>query len=197
MEPIILASGSRRRQDFFKMLGLPFSILPAVIDESSITQANPLKLTVELAVKKVEKVIEIMKDQLPRWICGADTIIAVDNKIFGKPKSREEAAEMLKKLSGKQHKVITSIALYNGINKEIDHCSANCSVAFAPLSDAEIDWYLNTNEWQGAAGAYHVEGLAACFITKIKGTPSTVAGLPLREFYAMLRVNGYPYGALL
>ena len=195
MEPIILASGSRRRQDYFKMMGIPFSILPALIDEKITAQTNPSKLTTELAVKKVEKVIEIMKDRLPKWICGADTVIAMDNKIFGKPENREEAAKMLKKLSGKQHKVVTSIALYNGKTKKIDHCSAACTVTFAPLTDEEIDWYLDTNEWQGVSGAYRIQELAACFITQIKGSPSTVAGLPLQEFYVMLRNNGYPYGA--
>jgi septum formation protein len=194
MESIILASGSLRRQEYFKMLGLPFSILPALIDENAVTQTDPLKLTCELAVKKVEKVIEIMKDRLPKWICGADTVISVDEKIFGKPENREEAAEMLKKLSGKQHKVLTSIALYNGNTKKIDRCGASCAVTFAPLGEEEINWYLDTNEWQGAAGAYRIQGLAGCFITQIKGSPSTVAGLPLQECYVMLKRNGNPYG---
>ena len=195
MEPIILASGSLKRQEYFKLLGLPFSILPAEIDESQTAQTNPRKLTGEFAVKKVQKVIEVMKDRLPRWICGADTIIALDGKIFGKPADREEAAAMLGELSGKQHKVVTSIALYNGREGKIDCRSADCTVTFAPLTAAEIEWYLDTNEWQGVAGAYRIQGLASCFISHIKGSPSTVAGLPLREFYVMLRDNGYLYGA--
>jgi len=176
-------------------MGLPFSILPAEIDESQIVQTNPLKLTGELAKRKVEKIIEVMKDRLPKWICGADTVIVLDGKIFGKAAEREEAAVMLKALSGRQHKVVTSTALYNGREKKIDRRSASCTVSFAPLSEAEIEWYLDTNEWQGVAGAYRIQELGGCFITKINGSPSTVAGLPLREFYAMLRDNGYPYGA--
>ena len=195
MEPIILASVSLRRQELFKMLGMPFSVLPAKIDESS-EETNPLKLTSELAVKKVQKVIEIMKDRVPKWICGADTVIATDTKIFGKPQDRDEAAQMLKKLSGKQHKVVTSVALYNGYKKKIDCRSVSCTVNFAALSEEEIEWYLNTNEWQGAAGAYRIQGLASCFISQIKGSPSSVTGLPLRDFYVMLRDNGYPYGGL-
>jgi septum formation protein len=195
MEPIILASGSLRRQEYFKLMGLPFSILPAVIDESLTAQTNPQKLTEEMAVKKVQKVIEVMKARLPKWICGADTVIATESRIFSKPASREEAAQMLNRLSGKQHKVITAVALYNGREKKIDCKSVSCTVSFAPLSAEEIEWYLDTNEWQGVAGAYRIQGLASCFITQIKGAPSTVAGLPLREFYVMLRNNGYPYGA--
>jgi len=196
MESIILASGSLRRQEFFKLLGLPFSILKAEIDESLVKQTDPLKLTVELAVKKVEKAIEMMSKNVPKWICGADTVIALNSKIFGKPKNREEAAQMLEQLSGKQHKVVTSVALYNGRDKKIDHCSSSCTVTFASLSPEEIEWYLDTNEWQGVAGAYRIQELASNFITKINGSPSTVAGLPLREFYVMLRSNGYPYGAV-
>jgi septum formation protein len=195
MEPIILASGSLRRQEYFKMLGIPFSILPAEVDESLTVQTDPLVLTGELAVKKVEKVIEVMKERLPKWICGADTVIAAEREIFGKPANREEAGKMLKRLSGKQHKVITSVALYNGRETKIDCRNASCTVTFAPLTDSEIEWYVNTNEWQGVAGAYRIQGLAACFITQIKGAPSTVAGLPLREFYVMLKDNGYPYGS--
>jgi len=176
------------------MFGLPFSIFPTDIDESQTKQANPLKLTCELAKRKVEKVIEVMKTRLPKWICGADTVIALEGKILGKPASREEAASMLKELSGLQHKVVTSVALYNGYEKKIDCRSASCTVFFAQLTDREIEWYLNTNEWQGVAGAYRIQGLAGFFITQIKGAPSTVTGLPLREFYVMLKDNGYPYG---
>jgi septum formation protein len=188
---IILASGSPRRQEYFKMLGLPFTVVPSSIDESLIKHTNPVKLTRELAIKKVEKVIKEMNNQ-PNWVCGADTVIAKSGKIFGKPRDRKDAAFMLKELSGKQHKVVTSVALYNG--KKIDCRSSVCSVTFAPLSEKEIDWYLDTNEWQDAAGAYRIQGLAACFIVKIKGCPSAVTGLPLNEFYDMLKINGYPYG---
>jgi septum formation protein len=195
METIILASGSPRRQEYFKQLGLPFIIFPALIDEDMSTETDPQKLTSDLAVRKIREVTRIMEGQKPKWICGADTVISMGGKIFGKPSSREEARGMLCRLSGKRHNVTTSVALYNGWNNEIDCRSAVCQVSFAPMNFKEIEWYLNTNEWQGVAGSYRIQGLAACFITQIKGAPSTVAGLPLRDFYAMLRDNGYPYGA--
>ena len=195
MEPIILASASPRRQEFFRLMGLPFSVMPAEIDESRITQTDPSKLTAELAVRKVEKVIEQMQNCQPNWICGADTVIALDGRIFGKPADYAEAAQMLNRLSGRQHEVFTSIALYNKREGRIDCRTAVCTVTFAPLSKAEIEWYLNTNEWQGVAGAYRIQGLAGCFISRVEGCPSTVTGLPLHELYAMLRDNGYPYGA--
>jgi len=148
-----------------------------------------------LAVKKIENVLEEMRNRLPWWIFGADTVIAIGDKIFGKAQNRENAAGMLKELSGREHQVITSMALYNGREKKTDCRTTACKVIFDTMSEAEIDWYLNTNEWQGVAGAYRIQGLASCFINRIEGTLSAVAGLPLREFYVMLRDNGYPYGA--
>jgi septum formation protein len=195
MEPIILASASPRRQEYFSLLGLPFSIVPAEIDESQVQETNPLKLTRKLAVKKVERVIELLKKRIPYWICGADTVVALDSTIFGKPANREEAGQMLKQLKGRKHEVISSIALYNGRKGTIDCRSASCTVSFSPMTRTEIEWYLDTNEWQGAAGAYRIQQLASCFISRIEGSQTTVAGLPLRELYVMLRDNGYPYGA--
>ena len=195
METIILASASLRRQEYFKLLGLPFSILPAMIDETMPAKTPPEKFTGDLAVRKVQKAMEVMKGRLPRWICGADTVVALDNEVFGKPKDRQEAKQTLQKLSGQIHEVITSMALYSGPEREIDCRTVSCKVNFAPLSKEEIEWYLNTSEWQGVAGAYRIQGLAACFIQSIEGSPSAVVGLPLRDFYVMLRDNGYPYGA--
>jgi len=194
LEPIILASGSSRRQDFFKLLGLPFNVMPAVIDEDLSASKDPEKLTCEIAGKKIEKVIHDMRNRPPKWVCAADTVISLDEKIFGKPQNRDEAAVTLNELSDKQHRAVTSIALYRASDKKIAYKSASCSVSFAKLSKGEIEWYLDTNEWQGVAGAYRLQGLASCFITKIEGCPSTVVGLPLREFYVMLRNNGYHFG---
>ncbi|MCL2266875.1 MAG: Maf family protein [Treponema sp.] len=195
MEPIILASGSLRRREYFKLMGLPFSVLPAEIDESLCACTDPHELTRELSEKKILKVLEEMKARPPKWICGADTVIAIGSKIYGKPKSREEAASMLKELSNKKHNVITSIAIYNVRENKMDSRSVACTVHFGRLTGAEIEWYLDTNEWQGVAGAYRIQGLASLFISKIEGSQSTVLGLPLHEFYVMLRDNGYPYGA--
>ena len=203
METIILASASPRRQEYFKLLGLPFNIVRADIDENSPEnfgvpknfgvpeKPQPLEFASNLAVKKVEKVIELLKDSQPNWICGADTIITLDNEIFGKPLNKDDARQMLTRLSGKVHKAITAVALYNGRKKNIDCRPASCDVIFAALSQAEIEWYLDTNEWQGVAGSYRIQGIAACFISSINGCPSTVVGLPLRDFYVMLKDNGY------
>jgi septum formation protein len=193
MEPIILASGSLRRQEFFRLLGLPFSIMPSRIDEQIVQGMEPRKTAEDFAVRKVKRVIELMKGRIPDWICGADTIISVDGDIYGKPKDREDAGVMLSRLQGRDHEVITAIALKNR-EGALDCRSVVSLVSFASLSEGEIEWYLNTGEWQGVAGSYKIQGLASCFITGIKGSPSSVVGLPMNEFYVMLRDNGYPYG---
>lgn len=176
-------------------MGLPFSILPAELDETIPPGADPEKITRDLAVQKVQNAIKVMKGRLPYWIFGADTVVTVDGEFFCKPDDRDHAKRMLARLSGITHEVVTSMAMYNGHADNIDCRSAKCSVTFAPISQSEIEWYLNTNEWQGVAGAYRIQGLASCFISEIKGSPSAVVGLPLRDFYVMLRDNGYPYGA--
>ncbi|MDR1324797.1 MAG: Maf family protein [Treponema sp.] len=194
MEPIILASGSLRRQEFFRLLGLPFSIMPALIDENYEDAADPRGLAENMALKKVNKILSLLKSGTPPWICGADTIISVGGIIFGKPKDRNDAKRMLMALQGREHDVVTAIALYNGRNRSIDSRTVVSTVTFAPLSEGELEWYLSIGEWQGMAGAYKIQGLASCYVSEINGSYSSIVGLPIREFYVMLRENGYPYG---
>jgi septum formation protein len=194
MEPIILASGSPRRIDYFTLLGLPFTCVSPEVEEAFDEKAEPQAITEELALKKVRKIVETWKDDSLLWVCGADTLIAMDGKIYGKPKDRNEAGNMLRLFSGNTHEVISAVALYSGRTQKTDCRSVVSTISFAPLSDGEIEWYLDSGEWQDAAGAYKIQGLASCFVTKISGSYSSIVGLPLREFYIMLRDNGYPYG---
>jgi septum formation protein len=174
-------------------MGLPFSIMPSHVNESYTGKKIPREITGELAVRKIRRIIEQLQGRSPLWICGADTVIALDGNILGKPADRDDAASMLQRLQGRDHEVVTSVALYNGRKKATDCRSVTSTVTFAPLSPDEIEWYLDTGEWQEVAGAYKVQGLASCFITGIKGSYSGIVGLPLREFYVMLMDNGYPY----
>ena len=194
MEPILLASGSPRRQEYLKLLGLPFTCMPSPVEEIYSQNAEPAAIAEELAVKKVSKILEMLKTEAPPWICGADTLIALDGKIYGKPLDRNDAGQMIRAFRGRTHRVITALALYNGRTKAIDCRSTLSTVSFAPLSEGEIEWYLDSGEWQDAAGAYKIQGLASCFISSIEGSYSSIVGLPLREFYVILRDNGYPFG---
>ena len=193
MEPIILASGSLRRQEIFRLMGIPFNIMPSGADEDPSPGKSPREQAEEIALRKVHKIMSLLEKRIPPWIAGADTIIVLDGVVYGKPKTKEEAREMLRRLSGRSHNVITALALFNGRTKRQDCRSVESSVRFSTLSEEELDWYLDTGEWQGVAGAYRIQGLGACFISEIKGSYSSIVGLPMHEFYVMLRENGYTY----
>lgn len=194
MESIILASGSRRRQDYFKLLGLPHKILPASVDEAYIEGLSPVEFAKKMATAKVEKILSDLGGKIPQWIFGADTLIALDGKVIGKSQTREDAEINLKKLSGRTHEVITACALFCGKNRRLECRDKSTIVHFAEIDKKMLEWYLDTGEWQGAAGSYKIQGLAGCFIEKIEGSFSGVVGLPLRLFYTMLVENGYDYG---
>ena len=102
---------------------------------------------------------------------------------------------MLERLSGRRHEAVTAMALLDGKTGAADCRSSACGVEFAGLSPGEIEWYLDTGEWRGAAGGYRIQERGGCLVKSVNGHPGAVAGLPLREFCVMLRANGYPFGA--
>ena len=192
MEPIILASSSPRRQEILKLLNIPFQVHPSQLEESYPTDIQTDKVALYLASNKVKAVIASLPvGHEVQWILGADTTIVLDGKIYGKPDSAEEAAEFMRKFQGRTHQAITGLVLYNGSNHQ---CTERCSiseVSFAPMSEQEIEWYVSTGEWHGAAGGYRIQGLASCFIREIKGSESGIMGLPIFELYDILKEQNY------
>ena len=148
----------------------------------------------ELALRKVKKVLSDLRDEDITWVFGADTLITLDGKYYDKPTDRNDATNILRSLQGRTHKVISGLALYSPRSQKFDCRSVESDVSFAPITENEIEWYLKKGEWEGVAGGYQIQSLASCFITGITGSFSSIMGLPLREFYVMLRDNGYPYG---
>jgi len=142
MDPIILASASPRRQDFFRLMGIPFTCIPAMIDETPPPGLTPQQAAEDLALRKALAVAESGEWGVGsrEWIFAADTIVVLDDEIFGKPADRDDARRMLERLSGRWHEVITAMALYNGRLKTTDCRSKTSEVAFAPLTGAEIEW---------------------------------------------------------
>lgn len=192
MESIILASSSPRRQEILKLLNIPFKVIIPNIDETISSAIEPEEIPEFLAREKVTAVIHSLPPQQEiLWILGADTIILKEGKIFGKPDSRAQAEAFLREFSGKTHQVITSVVLYNGRKKTFVSKNAVTKVTFSELSDKEINWYLDTEEWHGAAGGYRIQSLASCFIKSIEGTQSCVTGLPIFELYDMFKEQGY------
>ncbi len=192
MENIILASSSPRRQEILKSLGIPFQVVLPNVDESAYMVKNASDLPEVLAKAKVQAVAKAMppKQVIP-WILGADTLVVMGNKIYGKPKDPDEAIEFLQALQDRTHHVITALALYNGRNHTTSVRTAATKVTFAPMTKEEIEWYVDTGDWHGAAGGYRIQGMASCFISKIEGTNSCVVGLPIFELYDMLKEQGY------
>jgi septum formation protein len=128
----------------------------------------------------------------PRPVLAADTLVVCGGRVLGKPSSTADAAEMLRLLSGRAHEVITAVCLVSvGVPRT---AVARTTVEFARLTEAEIAWYVGTEEPLDKAGAYHVDGCGALFITGITGSPSNVAGLPVRTLLALARDAGLDLG---
>lgn len=197
--PLILASGSSYRQQVLKNLNIPFEVIISDIDESFadnfLCEEKPkiiAKAKAEAVIKKISTMPKAAQGKYESSIViAADTLLLMDKKNYGKPKDRAEAFEFLKTFSGKTHHAITAVVSYNMKTKQFKSASNKTSVTFKILTDDEINAYLDTDEWQGAAGGYRLQGFAACFVTGINGSPSCIAGLPIFEFYDILRSQNY------
>ena len=186
MEKLICASKSLYRQSVLKSLQIPFQAVAADIDESFFDTLAPEERPLKLAQKKVEQVL-LLKDYKNYYILGADTLIVHNGKALGKPSDAENAKQYLKDLSGSTHHVISAICLYNPHTAKTTTRTCNTAVTFAELTDPEIDSYIASGEWAGAAGAYRIQGRGEMFIKKIEGSYSCVAGLPIFELYDILK----------
>ena len=185
-ETLILASASPRRQELLQQIGCEFRIVVSDADELSGDGIPPDRLAAENARRKAEDVAAKAGGNAP--VLGADTVVAVDGKILGKPKDAADAARMLRLLSGQQHFVYTGIALaYRG---EVYIDVVRTAVWVDTLSDEEITAYIATGEPMDKAGAYAVQGIAAKFIPRVDGSFSNVVGLPLYAVRELVRKAG-------
>lgn len=194
MEAIILASSSPRRQELLTKLGIPFQVVMPKIDETIPQGMDARKAVEHFAVEKIKAALLLLpQGQTIPWILSADTLISLNDKIYGKPADQDEAIAFLRDFSGKEQEIFSSVTLFNGRLNYLSTRINNTKLKFASLSNEEIDWYINTGEWHGVAGAYRIQGLASCFIEKIEGSYTSVVGLPLFEFYDILKEQGYPF----
>lgn len=185
-ETIVLASASPRRQELLRQIGCGFRVVVSDAEELSGDGISPEQLAVENARRKAEDVAAKEGGNAP--VLGADTVVAVDETILGKPKDETDAVKMLRLLSGRQHFVYTGIALaYRG---EIYEGVVRTEVWVDELSEKEIEAYIATGEPMDKAGAYAVQGIAAKFIPRIDGSFSNVVGLPLHAVKELARKAG-------
>jgi septum formation protein len=175
-EDLILASASPRRAHILTALGVRFRVKPADVDETIPPEEGALAAVERLARAKALAVSR--GEALP--VVGADTVVVADGLILGKPRSREEAAGMLRRLSGREHEVMTGLCVARG--ESARSAVERTVVGFAFMSEAEIDWYVGTGEPMDKAGGYHIDGRGALFVARVQGSPSNVAGFPVRLF---------------
>lgn len=176
---IILATNSPRRKELLTQLGIPFEVKSKEIDESYPKSFRPEAVAVFIAEKKANSFLETLKDEL---LIAADTIVSIEDEIFGKPKDHTEAIKMLHKLSGKAHEVITGVALL--YNQKIYSFYEKTTVHFKELTNAEIEYYVNEYKPFDKAGAYGIqEWIGMVGVTRIEGSYSNVVGLPTARLY--------------
>lgn len=188
LPPLVLASASPRRSEILKAVGWQFEKITADIDETEFPNENPVDYVQRLAETKARAVASKIENGL---ILGADTTVIIDNEIIGKPLDLDDAQRMLRKLSGRWHEVLTGVCL---IKKSAQNLTVKIDfertrVKFAPLSDAEIEFLVETGEPLDKAGAYAVQGAAALFIERIAGDYWNVVGLPAGLVYRIFNEN--------
>ncbi|MDG1286486.1 MAG: Maf family protein [Rickettsiales bacterium] len=175
-EFLILASASPRRLELLRQVGIePDEIIPAEIDEAPLKGERPVTYVARMAK---EKCAAIQREGAT--VLAADTVVACGSRILGKPENETQAREFLKLLSGRRHRVYTAICVNGRCKTVLTH------VKFKRLSEQEVTDYIASNEWQGKAGGYAIQGRGAAFVPWINGSYSAVVGLPLSETLSLL-----------
>lgn len=179
---ILLASSSPRRREILEMLGLNFKVIPSSADETVPKGLSPAQTVEYLSGIKAQAVRNSASQE--DIIVSADTIVVIDGQIFGKPADRNEAVEMLSRLSGRTHEVYTGIC----VNDQVSH---ECSkVTFRALSMDEIEAYIDTGEPMDKAGAYGIQGKGSLLVSRIEGDYFNIMGLPVCRLGQMLKNYG-------
>ena len=187
---IILASASPRRRELLAQIGLDFEVKVSQVEERT-TASLPEQVVEELARQKAEAVLETLEEDSEDFlIVGADTVVAIEGQILGKPADRIQAIEMLKRLSGRCHEVYTGVTLlYRPGSRRREECvrqkvfHESTRVYFYPLSVEEITAYVDSGECMGKAGAYGIQGIFARYVKGIEGDYNNVVGLPVSRLY--------------
>ncbi len=180
---IILASRSPRRRYLLSRAGLTFEVVPSDIDEEAVPQAPPAEYASALAQAKAQLVAERFPDA---WVIAADTIVVVEGRILGKPASKADACDMLRRLSGRTHQVLTGYCICNRRLGELCAETVLTDVLFKTLTPREIEWYVVTGEPFDKAGAYAIQGIGTFLVRSINGSYTNVVGLPVCEVVEFL-----------
>jgi len=185
---LFLASQSPRRRELLASIGLPFRVVQSDGREI-LTGTDAAAVAERNALTKVRTAVLPQPVGAASFVLGVDTVVVVHDDILGKPAGREEAAAMVAQLAGRRHEVVSGVALLRGSTVEaVAH--AVTGVRFAPLNQRQIQAYLASGEWEGKAGAYAIQGLAALFVEAVDGEYTNVVGLPLALLARMFQELG-------
>ncbi len=181
---MILASGSPRRARIVGSLGIPFRTIVTDVDETLHDGADAAKEAERLA--RLKGATAARGETLP--VLAADTMVVMDGVVYGKPTSSADAERMLQQLQGRVHEVVTGVCVVRDATTLSQ--VARTEVELAPMSPAEIRAYVATGEPLDKAGAYHIDGRGAVYVVRVSGSPSNVAGLPVRVAFRLLEEAG-------
>jgi len=184
---IVLASQSTRRVELLKEISAQFEVAPSSIEEVLDPGLRPEENAQNLAREKAESIAPNFPDC---WIIGADTLVTLDHEIFGKPEDEEDAKRILKKLSGREHLVVTGICVV-GPEKSLNKAVVS-QVKIKPLTDQEIEDYIATGEPMDKAGAYAIQGEGNFMVRSFTGSKNNIIGLPLDELKILLKKTYHP-----
>ncbi|WP_339545755.1 Maf family protein [Pseudomonas sp. RA_35y_Pfl2_P32] len=193
MIALYLASGSPRRRELLTQIGVPFTAISADIDETPLTDESPAAYVERLARGKARAgyaALTVEQSAGPACVLGADTAVVLDGRILGKPRDQAEAQAMLLGLAGREHEVLTAIALLDG--QRCESRVVRSLVRFRPIDQAEASAYWASGEPLDKAGGYGIQGLGAVFVSGLNGSYSAVVGLPLCETCELLGHFGIP-----
>jgi septum formation protein len=183
---LVLASASPRRQELLRSAGIAFEVQPADIPEDPLPGEGAKECAERLAR---EKALAVARQRPHDCVLGADTVVAVDGQILGKPSDGADAARMLRMLSGRVHLVITGVCIV--VAGQCSVASETTSVTMSEISEQEITDYVASGEPMDKAGAYAIQGIASRWIPRIEGDYSNVVGLPVALVWRMLRESNY------
>lgn len=184
---LILASKSPRRNELLRQMGFDFEVIPSRVAENFVQTESPEEHVIRLAEAKAR---DIARENPDRWVIAADTIVYINGSVLGKPKDREEAVEMLHRLSGQEHWVLTGFFVCHLEKRKSDKEAVQTAVKVKGLVPDEIEWYVQTGEPFDKAGGYAIQGMGAFMIESIRGSYTNVVGLPLCELIQMLNRLG-------
>jgi septum formation protein len=188
---IYLASASPRRRELLRQIGVAYRLLRIEIDETPLAGENPDNYVYRLALAKAQAGCAALGRRQPAPVLGADTAVVVDDAILGKPRDREEGLAMLARLSGREHQVLSAVALATPMRNAVK--VQESGVRFRRLTLAECAAYWDSGEPRDKAGSYGIQGQAAAFIADLRGSYSGVMGLPLFETAELLREFGLSF----